>query len=80
MSISQRLCEVRDREFEGSEKKMWKAWDANPSTLNRWLNGERVPDATSYDFLADKLDISIAEVHEACQIERDAQGNGDRSA
>ncbi|KKN75267.1 hypothetical protein LCGC14_0382660 [marine sediment metagenome] len=70
-SISQRLCEVRDQEFGGSEKKMWKAWDVNPSTLNRWLNGERVPDATSYDLLARKLGISIEEVHAACQIERD---------
>ncbi len=80
MSISQWLCEVRDREFGGSEKAMWKAWDVNPSTLNRWLRQERVPDATSYDFLAGKLGIPVAEIHEACQIERDAQGNGNRSA
>ena len=78
MGISQRLCEVRDRKFGGSEKKMWKDWDVNPSTLNRWLHGERVPDATSYDFLAGKLGLSIEEVHEACQIGRNGNGESAR--
>jgi len=73
MSISQMLCGVCDQEFGGVEKAMWKAWDLNPSTLNRWLHGSRVPDATWYDFLAGKLGISIAEVHAACQIERRAR-------
>ncbi len=70
MGISQRLCEVRDRDYGGIQKAMWKAWDLNPSTLSRWLSGERIPDPTWYGFLASKLRLSIGEVHEACQIER----------
>jgi len=70
MGISQRLCEVRDQQFGGNQKAMWKAWDINPSTLNRWLNADRIPDAAAYDFLAGKLGLSIGEVHELCKAER----------
>lgn len=73
-SISQQLCEVLEGEFEGSQKAMWKAWDLNPSTLHRWLHRERIPDSTWYDFLADKLGTSVAEVHKACRIQRDGAG------
>ena len=73
MGISRRLCEVRDREFGRSQKAMWKAWDINPSTLNRWLHGT-IPDAAWYDLLAEKLGLSIGEVHELCMAGR---GNKD---
>jgi len=74
MGISQRLCEVRDREFGGKQKAMWRAWDINPSTLNRWLNADRIPDPISYDFLAAKLGLSIGDIHELCQIDRRQRG------
>jgi len=69
--ISQRLCEVRDQEFGGLQYAMARQWGIHQSTLSRWLRGT-VPDPAWYDFLAGKLGISIAEVHEACQIERAA--------
>ncbi|KKL09644.1 hypothetical protein LCGC14_2563780, partial [marine sediment metagenome] len=72
MSISQMLCEVRDRDYGGEQKVMAAAWAIHESTLSRWVRQERIPTHTSYDFLAGKLGISIAEVHAACQIERRA--------
>ena len=73
MSISQMLCEVRDRDYGGEQKVMAAAWAIHESTLSRWVRQERIPTHTSYDFLAGKLGISIAEVHAACQIERRAR-------
>ena len=72
MGISQRLCEVRDRDYGGEQKAMAEAWTIHESTLSRWIRHERVPISTWYDFLARKLGISIEEVHAACQIERNA--------
>ena len=66
MDISEKLGEVRDKHFEGSQKLMWKAWDINPSTLNRWLNRERVPGPDWYEFLSARLGVSLIEVHEMC--------------
>ena len=70
MGISQRLCEVRDRVYGGEQKAMAEAWAIHESTLSRWINGERIPTSATYDFLQRKLGISLAEVHAACQIER----------
>ena len=70
MSISQMLCEVRDKDYGRKLHAMARAWDVYDSTLSRWCAKTRVPDPTWYDFLAGKLGLSIAEVHEACQIER----------
>ena len=76
MSISQLLCEVRDRDYGGEQKPMAAAWSINESTLSRWIRRERVPTSIWYDLLANRLGISIEEVHDACQIDR----NGDRTA
>ena len=70
MGISQRLCEVRDREFGGSQKTMANAWECSESQLSRWMKSRTVPDAISYDFLAGKLALSVGEVHELCKAER----------
>ncbi|KKM83456.1 hypothetical protein LCGC14_1309160 [marine sediment metagenome] len=70
MSISQRLREVRDRDYGGEQKIMAADWAIHESKLSRWITSERIPTHNSYDFLAGKLGISIAEVHESCQIER----------
>ncbi len=70
MSISQLLCEVRDRDYGGEQKAMAEAWAVHESTLSRWIRQERIPTSTWYNYLARKLGISIAEMHAACQIER----------
>ncbi|KKK52376.1 hypothetical protein LCGC14_3105520 [marine sediment metagenome] len=70
MGISQLLCEVRDRDYGGEQKAMAAAWAIHESTLSRWIRRERVPTSAWYDFLQRRLDISLAEVHAACQIER----------
>ena len=74
MSISRLLCEVRDRDYGGEQKAMAADWGIYESTLSRWIRRGRVPTSIWYDLLSRKLGISISEVHEACQIERD----GDR--
>jgi hypothetical protein len=70
LTISQVLCEVCDRDFGGSEYAMARAWDMRQTTLNRYKNSTRIPGATEYDFLAEKLKRPIAEVHELCMAER----------
>jgi transcriptional regulator with XRE-family HTH domain len=70
MSISQKLREVRDREFGGQQYPMARAWNMHQSTLSRWLRGQRIPDATEYDFLADRLGLSVQEIHELCKAGR----------
>lgn len=70
MGISQRLCEVRDGRYGGSQKAMAEGWGMHESTLSRWLNRHRVPEGTWYDFLADKLGLGIEDVHRLCQEER----------
>lgn len=74
MSISHLLCEVRDRDYGGEQKAMAGAWQMHESTLSRWIRRERVPTSIWYDFLASKLGVSLAEVHRACQIQRDGGG------
>ena len=71
-SVSQRLCEVRDRDYGRLQYMMARDWGIHQSTLSRWLRAESIPDPTWYDFLARKLGISIEEMHAACQIERNA--------
>ena len=68
MSISQRLCEVRDQEYGGSQKLMAEVWKMHQPTLSRWINSERTPDSAWYDFLAEKLGTSVGEVHELCMV------------
>lgn len=70
MGISQRLCEVRDREFGGSQKDMAKTWQCSEPQLSRWMKSRTIPDAISYDFLAEKLQTSVTEIHELCKAER----------
>jgi hypothetical protein len=71
LSISQKLREVRDREFGGQQYAMARAWNMHQSTLSRWLRGDRIPDATEYDFLAQRLGLEVAEVHRLCMTGRD---------
>ena len=70
MSISQKLCEVRDRDYGGKNYVMARAWDIHESTLSRWTRGERTPEAAWYDFLAERLDLSVSEIHELCKAGR----------
>jgi hypothetical protein len=72
MSISQLLCEVRDRDFGGEQKAMAEAWGIYQSTLSRWIRRDRVPDPTWYSFLAGKFGISISEIYELCMADREA--------
>ena len=70
MSISQMLCEVRDRDYGGEQKLMARAWGVTEPTLSRWIRRERIPSSISYDFLAARLGVSLADIHRACQIQR----------
>ena len=70
MSISQKLCEVRDRDFGGKQFLMAREWVMHQGTLSRWLRADHVPDATWYSFLAKKLGLSIGEIHELCEEQR----------
>ena len=74
LSISQRLSEVRDKEFDGKQGRRALDWRVYQATLSRWLSEDpsrrQVPDATWYDFLAQKLGEDINMIHRRCQIER----------
>lgn len=70
MSISQLLCEVRDRDYGGEQKLMAEQWGIYESTLSRWIRRSRIPDPAWYGFLADKLRLSIIEIHELCLADR----------
>ncbi|KKL07734.1 hypothetical protein LCGC14_2583010, partial [marine sediment metagenome] len=48
MGISQRLCEVRDRDYGGEQKLMAADWGIHESKLSRWITSERIPTHTSY--------------------------------
>ena len=73
MGISQRLCEVRDRDYGGEQKAMAESWGLQAPTLSRWMRRERVPTAIWYSFLAARLGISVSDVHELCEQDRAAR-------
>lgn len=73
MSISRKLCEVRDREFGGNQKLMAEAWSIHEPTLSRWINSKRIPEGAWYDYLAERLGTSVDEVHKLCQAERNGK-------
>lgn len=70
MGISQRLCQIKDRDFGGKQLTMALDWDLNQSTLSRWLARDRIPEAIWYDFLAEKLGTTVEDVHRLCMAER----------
>ena len=80
LSISQRLCEVRDKEFDGVGGRMALGWQMYQATLARWIapdpSRRQIPDATWYDFLSQKLGEEINVIHRRCQIERERRENG----